>query len=147
MLTAGFSRVGAATSSSKSIAWLGPLIVVMGAAAAFFETFQTDVDPFRFSYAVFFFALPLLNAILDTASWAVSQGLGREMLNREFHRWGMVGLALIDVVCAFAFLCGLAVLLGAGGEALNQFVSVELPVVNVDELIGQVSRHPFGSGL
>jgi len=105
----------------------------MGAAAAFFETFETDVDPFRFSYGVFFFALPLLNAILDTASWAVSQGLGREMLNREFRRGGMVGLALSDVVCAFAFLCGLAVLLGAElGE--DFFRRIGLAVRGADDL-------------
>lgn len=107
------------------------------------------VNPQTMPYFFFFFGLPLLNAALDTGSWAVSRWLGREMLDRNFHRWGMIGFAFLDFVVAFLFLSMLAVLLGAAGESIDQFAfaTTGSHVLNLGAIIRQATMDPFGNGL
>lgn len=118
------------------------LIAYLPGGSDFFE-------PVSLSIFLFLFLLPLLNAALDMLSWAASRWLGREMLDRNFHRWGMIGFATLDALLAFAFLCGLAVLLGVGGEVVDQLAIARTgsSVLDLDTMIVQGAAEPFGGGL
>lgn len=98
---------------------------------------------------VFFFVLPLLNAALDTASWAVSRRLGRKMLDRNFHRGRMIGFATLDAILAFVLLWALALLLGIGGEAVDQLAVATTgnSALDLDMMVAQATTEPFGDGL
>jgi hypothetical protein len=105
--------------------------------------------PLDMSYFTFFFMLPFLNSLIDAVSWAVSRWLGREMLDRNFHRWGMIGFALLDFVIALILLSVLAALFGAGVELLDRLaVTAKVTsILDVDAMIAQATMEPFGNGL
>lgn len=139
------------TSVAGTAAIIGAGVITLFSAIIEYLT-GGEVEAFGLldmSYFIFFFALPFLNSVLDAASWAVSRQLGREMLDRNFHRWGMIGFVLLDFVLALIFLGVLAILFGAGGEMLDQFAiaTTGSSLLDLDAMIDQVISEPLGDGL
>lgn len=136
-----------------AFAFVFTLVFILPGALAFtgylWKGWTGVFHPAVMSGFVFIFVLPLLNAALDTASWAVSRWLGRKMLDRNFHRWGMIGFAFLDFFVAFLFLSMLAVFLGAAGQSINQlaFATTESHIIDLGTIIRQATMDPFGDGL
>lgn len=134
---------------SGGISFAVAVAIAVGGTGYLTQGWAGVFEPVTTSYFIFFFPLPLFNAVLDTVSWAVSRRLGREMLDQNFHRWGMIGFALLDFVLAVVFLIILAVLFGTGGQAIDQLAidTTGTPVFDLDTLIAKTVSDPLGEGL
>jgi hypothetical protein len=140
---------GVHVAGTIAVAGTGGVTVLSLLAEYFVGVGALGFGPLDVSYFIFLSALPVLNAVLDASSWAVSRWLGRKILERNFHQWEMIGFAVVDAALAIVLLCGLAILLGAGGEALDQLfiTATRNPVLNLDAVIKQAATNPLGDGL
>ncbi|MBF0379843.1 MAG: hypothetical protein HQL69_02430 [Magnetococcales bacterium] len=120
-------------------------IFLGGAAIIFFAPLEASlILPWVLSALLFFFILPVTNAILDWISWGISRGMGHLIL--KTHRIKMmVTHTLIDFVVATFLLSFLAFLLAGSIEALNIFAENQGQSRPLDlaNLLGELSSHPF----
>jgi len=134
-------------SVSVAIVFAGAIAFAYMVAAYFSGGWAGVFHPFTGSVLVFLLILPVLNGLLDFASWGISRRLGRLLL-KHFGRYTAIFLAFVDAVCAVLLLGTLAVVLCTAVEALNALALAKTgaEVMDLTGLLAEAAAQPFGSG-
>lgn len=104
----------------------------------------------------FWLVLPVVNAVMDWLSWAVSRELAQHLvadeadgvLGRVFSKSGAVGHILIDGVLAVVFLFGLGLVLPTSVQAMNALLADgDADSIVWAPLLEEAQQAPWTAGL
>ncbi len=125
------------------LALLGPLSALVIAAAAYSNALE--LNEVSHTLIIFVCVIPVLNAIFDYLSLGITRLLLAQSVKSETRALAKFVIGAVDVACAVAMLFGLAFVLSASLQALNQLVlrSGDPQVwINLDEIFTRLALSP-----